>query len=116
MYSAKYTINCIKRSYKDSSKYCESKGKTIASFHSKADINLIIDQLTCNAYIGAESDGLGNWKWYDGSKWWKYGVNDGLLGYTETKIVWVASDKKWHDWESGSSLQGVICGPHGNIP
>ena len=62
------------------------------------------------AYIGAESDGKGNWKWNDGSKWWQpdNSKHDGIGGRTETKIA-LNTDKKWHDWFTGDYKLGVLC-------
>ena len=69
----------------------------------------------CDAYIGAISDGYGNWKWIDDSPWWANEYNDGLEGKTETKIVWRASDNKWNDWGIGNDLEGVICKTQGML-
>jgi len=109
VYSDKYTVDCTERNYQDSLNYCLNNGWTIASFQSDVDINKAKDKVTCNVYIGATSDGNGNWRWNDASPWWAYTNNDGLLGTTETKIVWRASDNKWNDWGKGDELAGVIC-------
>ena len=109
VYSDKYTVDCTERNYQDSLNYCLNNGWTIASFQSDVDINKAKDKVTCNVYIGANSDGNGNWVWNDASPWWAYANNDGLNGTTETKIVWRASDNKWNDWGKGDELAGVIC-------
>ena len=71
------------------------------------------------AYIGAESDGKGNWKWNDGSKWWQPAgtQHDGIAGTGETKIA-VHTDKKWHDWNTGGTALAVLCAkdvPNGTV-
>ena len=111
----KYIVNCTSRTFDESVKYCKSIGHVIASFHSDEDINEIKDELAskgyCSnvgAYIGATSDGNGNWKWMDRSAWWKYNENDGLVGSHETKIIW-RNDGKWHDFHTGHTEAGVIC-------
>ena len=93
----------------DSTNFCASNGWKIASFHSEEDINGVKDKVSCNAYIGATSDGNGNWEWIDNSNWWEYGNSDGLQGETETKIVWQSYDKSWSDWGIGEDEMGVIC-------
>ena len=62
------------------------------------------------SYLGAESDGNGNWKWADGTKWWQpaAGKHDGLQGTYETKIA-MSTDNRWHDWTTGSATLGVVC-------
>ena len=64
--------------------------------------------MTCNAYIGATSDGKGNWKWIDNSPWWAYANNDALKGTTETKIA-MKTNGYWNDWSVGDKDLGVIC-------
>ena len=105
----KYMVDCTERNFLDSVDYCTANGGTIASFQSDVDVNEAKDKVTCNVYIGATSDGNGNWKWIDNSPWWAYENNDGLPGTTETKIVWRAVDNKWNDWGTGADLMGVIC-------
>jgi len=105
----KYTVDCTKRNFQASQDYCKSKGMVIASFHSDQDFNDAKEKIKCNVYVGATSDGKGNWKWLDGSKWWAYSNNDGLEGTRETCLVWRAVDNKWNDWGTGDDLVGVIC-------
>jgi len=102
--------DCTQRSYAESVAHCASIGKKIASFHSQEEFDavLIDGKLTCNVYIGGQSDGAGNWGWEDGSEWWAASWNDGLKGTKETKLV-VLKKGKWVDWGQGQSLQGVIC-------
>ena len=38
---------------------------------------------------------------------------DGLPGISETKLA-ITVDGKWHDWQTGGALLGVVCG--GNAP
>ena len=111
-----YVVDCHRRTFDESVKFCKSVGHTIASFHSEEDINEakegLADMDYCwpdyGAYIGATSDGNGNWKWMDNTDWWKYNENDGLVGTYETKIIWKA-DRKWHDSGTGQLKTGVIC-------
>ena len=116
LYSDKYTVDCRERNYQDSLNYCLNNGWTIASFQSDVDINKAKDKVTCNVYIGATSDGNGNWEWIDSSPWWAHTTHDGLSGTTETKIV-VRADLKWEwdDWGTGADLMGVICKNPGNF-
>ena len=86
-----------------------SKGWTIASFQSEEDFNEAKGKINCDVYIGATSDGNGNWKWIDDSTWWAHANSDGLKGKKETKIVVRKSDLKWNDWSNGDILKGVIC-------
>ena len=95
--------------------YCSSNGWTIASFQSDVDFNEAKAKVTCNVYIGATSDGNGNWEWVDGSPWWAYTNNDGLTGTTETKIMWTPIDHKWIDLGTGAEKLGVICKTPGNF-
>ena len=112
------------RNYADSVSYCISQGAQIASIHSDAE-NTAVTKLIPNwraAYIGAESDGRGNWKWNDGSSWWQPGSDktDGIAGRGETRIgincPHCNNDRKWHDWSTGDDKLGVICasGYNGN--
>ena len=87
----------------------------MASFQSDADINDAVEKVICNVYLGATSDGMGNWEWTDNSPWWAYGKNDGLKGITETKIVWREDDKRWNDWGKGDDRLGVMCKNPGNF-
>jgi hypothetical protein len=71
-----YYVECSqKRNFDDSIKYCESNGDFIASVHNQKDYDKILVQIKrqcgkdfVGAYIGAKSDGNGNWSWKDGSK------------------------------------------------
>merc|ERR1711971_594392 len=102
-----------RRAFAESCQYCEGIGGEIASIHSLAQNEAIIALITgdTNAYIGATSDGAGNWAWQDGSPWWEPGAErtDGLHGHRESRIVITHFDDKWHDWGNGDSLHGVIC-------
>ena len=106
-----FKIDNTKRIYANSVEYCKSQGANIASIHSDKENNAAIRLLQVTAYIGAESDGKGNWTWNDGSKWWQPddSKHDGIVGKTETKIALNTADKKWHDWTTGSSKIGVLC-------
>jgi len=104
-----YVVNCTKRNFQDSANFCKTKGWTMGTFQSDTDVEVAKDKVGCNVYIGATSDGKGNWEWIDSSPWWAYGNNDGLNGIIETKIVWRAADNKWNDWGTGDDLMGVIC-------
>ena len=99
-----------KRNYDDSVKFCKSQGSNIASIHSNAENDALIKLGKPTGFIGAESDGKGNWKWNDGSKWWQPAgtKHDGIAGKGETKIA-LNTDKKWHDWGTGKDLLGVWC-------
>ena len=98
------------RNYKDSVNYCKTQGGTIASIHSNQENAVVMTLAKTVAFIGAESDGKGNWKWNDGSKWWQPAgtKHDGIVGKGETKIALV-TDKKWHDWGTGKDILGVWC-------
>ena len=87
----------------------------MGTFQSDTDIDVAKDKVKCNVYVGATSDGKGNWEWLDSSPWWAFGNNDGLDGTIETKIVWRAVDNKWNDWGTGDDLMGVICKINGNF-
>ena len=78
--------------------FCTSNGWNMASFQSDTDINNAKEKIKCNVYLGATSDGNGNWEWVDNSPWWAYNRNDGLRGETETKMVWRSNNKQWNDW------------------
>eukprot|EP00492_Amphilonche_elongata_P004475 TRINITY_DN4855_c0_g1_i1.p1 TRINITY_DN4855_c0_g1~~TRINITY_DN4855_c0_g1_i1.p1 ORF type:complete len:292 (+),score=47.32 TRINITY_DN4855_c0_g1_i1:182-1057(+) len=61
-----------KRNFEDSIAYCESIGKKIASIHSPDEFESHLNnkgKLDCKKYIGASSDGDGNWHWIDGTEW-----------------------------------------------
>ena len=105
----KYIVDCTERNFQDSVDYCTTNGWAIASFQSDVDFNEAKGKVTCNVYIGATSDGNGNWEWIDNLPWWAYANNDGLPGTTETKIVYRPVDDKWNDWGTGADLMGVIC-------
>jgi len=104
-----YVVDCTKRNFQDSANFCKTNGWTMATFQSDTDVDVAKDKVKCNVYVGATSDGKGNWEWIDSSPWWAYGNNDGLDGTIETKIVWRAVDNKWNDWGTGDDLMGVIC-------
>ena len=101
-----FKYNGGSRNYQDSVKYCKSQGATIASIHSEKQNEVVIKLSKKVAYIGAESDGEGNWKWNDGSQWWQPKAHAGLAGEEETKI---ALQNEWHDWGNGNKDLGVIC-------
>ena len=63
------------------------------------------------AFIGAESDGKGNWKWNDGSKWWQpEAAANTLQGKDEIRIIIDARNKhEWHDWGDGTDKLCVVC-------
>ena len=90
--------------------YCKKEGGAIASIHSDKENAVVMTLANTVAYIGAESDGQGNWKWNDGSRWWQPAPekHDGIQGITETRIA-VDTDNKWHDWATGGETLGVIC-------
>lgn len=105
-----YVTDCKERNFQQSKEYCTSIGMQMASFHSAQEFDQVLNnkgKLECNAYIGATSDGDGNWSWLDGSTWWQHDLNDGLNGVYQTKLV-VTKMARWSDW-SESSEQGVIC-------
>ena len=110
-----YIVDCAERNFQDSINFCRHNGWTIASFQSEEEVDGVRGKVGCDAYIGAISDGYGNWKWIDDSPWWANEYNDGLEGKTETKIVWRASDNKWNDWGIGNDLEGVICKTQGML-
>eukprot|EP00492_Amphilonche_elongata_P003569 TRINITY_DN3916_c0_g1_i1.p1 TRINITY_DN3916_c0_g1~~TRINITY_DN3916_c0_g1_i1.p1 ORF type:complete len:186 (+),score=35.76 TRINITY_DN3916_c0_g1_i1:68-559(+) len=51
---------CTRRTFADSVAYCEAIGKKIATFSSQTEWDSV-GKLQCNKYIGATSDGDGNW-------------------------------------------------------
>ena len=103
-------MDCVKRNFQDSVNSCTNRGCTIASFHSDEDVDSVKSIVPCNVYIGAASDGKGNWSYIDGSEWWAYSKNDNLAGVRETKIVMdCLKGCEWHDWGTGDELLGVIC-------
>ena len=121
-----FKYNAIKRNYADSVKYCKSQSGNIASIRNAAENNFALKLIKARVtYIGAESDGKGNWRWNDGSKWWQPsktgpknpndddGIvsrgHDGLVGRGETKITLNPVDKMWHDWGTGSEKLSVLC-------
>ena len=100
-----------KRNYADQVKYCKSQGGNAASIHSDAENDVAFKLVKAVTFIGAESDGKGNWKFADGSKWWQPAKtrHDGIGGTGETKIALNNGDKKWHDWGKGSDKLAVLC-------
>ena len=100
-----------KRKYVDSVNYCQSLGSNIASIRNDKENDVISNLIKTVAYIGAESDGKGKWKWNDGTAWWQPAAtkHDGIKGTDETKIAFKPGDKKWHDWEIGADNLGVVC-------
>ena len=99
-----------KRNYKNSVRYCKSQGGNIASIHSNKENKVVMKLAKSVAFIGAESDGRGNWEWKDGTTWWEPAddKHDGIVGASETRIA-MNTDNKWHDWGTGSDALGVIC-------
>lgn len=110
------------RNYAASKVYCVSQGGRVASLHNNAENSAIIRITSGLAYIGAESDGRGRWRWEDGTPWWQPASHqhDGIRGTSETKIAYHPPDRKWHDWATGGTNMGVICarnkGPSGPPP
>ena len=107
-----------RRNYEDSVKYCISQGAQIASIHNDKENDAVTSMIPADivAYLGAESDGKGNWKWRDGSAWWQPGPaglsDQGLRGVEETHIA-IHNDGRgntpWHDWSGGESQIRVVC-------
>ena len=98
------------RNYADSASYCISQGGRLASIHNDAENEAVINLVKKTAYIGAESDGKGKWKWADGTTWWQpaSGKTDGIRGTSETRIA-IHTDDKWHDWFAGAATLSVVC-------
>eukprot|EP00662_Eupelagonemidae_sp_cell21_P057413 gene57413-biopygen20563 len=84
-----FTWSATLRNYDDSKAWCESRGMLIASIHSDEENAQMMAAVTYgSAYLGAVSDGSGNWHWEDGSAWdYTPAANDGLLGVGETRIA-----------------------------
>ena len=105
-------VDCTQRDYQGSVAYCESVGGSIASIHSQEENDAVWSQLQtmyCNSYIGAESDGAGNWAWHDGSAWdYVNPENDLIMGIDETRIAFL-SNGQWHDYGTGWAQLGVVC-------
>ena len=104
-------VDCTQRNYQNSVDYCESSGGSIASIHDEEANEVVLGQLqtlSCHAYIGAESDGAGNWVWNDGSAWEYVNPSNDLIGVAETRIAFLDSGQ-WHDWGTGSHKHGVVC-------
>ena len=106
-----FKYDATNRKYADQVKYCKSQGGNVASIHSDAENDVAFKLVKAVTFIGAESDGKGNWKWNDGSKWWQpaSSKHDGLRGTGETKIALYHGDKKWHDWGKGADKLSVVC-------
>ena len=53
----------------------------------------------------------GNWSWHDGSDWWLWGLNDGMVGVHETRATLVGTgwNRGFHDYGQGSDKLGVVC-------
>ena len=92
-------------------KYCKAQKGNIASVHNNQENDALIKLAKATAFLGAESDGKGKWKWNDGTAWWQPAAtkHDGIKGTDETKIAFNPGDKKWHDWEIGADNLGVVC-------
>ncbi|CAL6326066.1 unnamed protein product [Bathycoccus prasinos] len=111
------------RNWIDSIAYCESLqgGYAIASIHSQEEQNavtLLMNSITkpvlygwVVAYLGAITQGDGNWYWYDGTPWdFVNSVRDGMGGTSETRLAVTDEEGgKWHDWGTGDTTLGVIC-------
>ena len=82
----------------------------MVSIHSDEENEAIMDLAKTNVYIGAESDGNGNWKWADGTGWWLPSADkrDELPGKSQTRIV-MTTTNKWHGWGTGDDQEGVVC-------
>ena len=90
-------------------KHCTSQGAQIASIHNDEENDAVAKLNAKYAYLGAESDGKGNWKWHDGSAWWQpAGIEDNIRGVKETRIG-LGGDSKWYDWQKGQAQLGVVC-------
>ena len=91
-------------------KYCKAQKGNIASVHNNEENDALIKLAKATAFLGAESDGKGKWKWNDGSNWWQPAgtQHDGIVGKGETKIA-LNTDKKWHDWGVGADKLSVLC-------
>ena len=106
-----FKYDATKRNYDDSVKHCTSQGAQIASIHNDEENNAVIKmQVVEAAYLGAESDGMGNWKWHDGTPWWNPGGGRSeLKGVAETRIALEIKTHKWYDWKKGEARLGVFC-------
>ena len=82
----------------------------MASIHSDQENEAVMKLAKTTVYIAAESDGKGNWKWSDCTKWWQPTADktDKLEGTTETRVV-ITTDNKWNDWKTGGEKHGVVC-------
>lgn len=120
---ALFVVDDTARNWIDSIAYCESLqgGYAIASIHSQEEQNavtLLMNSITkpvlygwVVAYLGAITQGDGNWYWYDGTPWdFVNSVRDGMGGTSETRLAVTDEEGgKWHDWGTGDTTLGVIC-------
>ena len=116
-----FKFDATARDYAKSVSYCISQSARIASIRSESENTVITNliQAGVGVYIGAESDGKGNWKWNDGTAWWQPSKDSihkyGIPGTQETRIVvncpppYCNNDRQWHDWGNGEAQFGVIC-------
>ena len=123
IFVALFVVDDTARNWIDSIAYCESLqgGYAIASIHSQEEQNavtLLMNSITkpvlygwVVAYLGAITQGDGNWYWYDGTPWdFVNSVRDGMGGTSETRLAVTDEEGgKWHDWGTGDTTLGVIC-------
>lgn len=103
--------------------WCEAHGGELASIHSSADNQAVIDILRgTSAWIGAlgtecpDHRAVCTWTWEDGTEWTHPqdlgiahdGLNHNNFRLHETRIA-LHSDRRWHDWVHGQSSKGVVC-------
>jgi hypothetical protein len=103
------------RDYVDSKAYCEQAGGSMASIHTQDEHDAVIDLVPGHswkaAYIGAVSDGSGNFEWDDGTSWDfedSQRETDGLGWGTDEKNVAI-KNRKWADYGNGENKLGVLC-------
>ena len=107
--SDNFLVSHSARNYDDSVAYCDSLGYEIASVHSDDENDELFALMTTTDYLGATSDGAGNWQWSDGSDYdYVNPDTDGLSGTGETRMAF-NTDGLWHDWGTGDHTIGVAC-------
>ena len=79
-----YFVSTTTRDYDASRDWCQTQGGVIATVHSHSENERVKALVTTTSYIGALSDGNGNWRWEDGSAWDYTDGSSDLWGTDET--------------------------------
>merc|ERR1719234_77170 len=111
-----------KKNWTDAEDFCQEEGGHLASVHSDAAVNFVLEGMEILgldiAWLGGNDiDEGGAWRWTDCTPWnftfWAPGEPTGGTAHCLTQVfnytVYGHLDRKWNDWNCGNRYRGFLC-------